>query len=239
MSRPPIRLPAPPSIELWLVALALDAPVDDVGLLDGHERERAAHFVFERDRRRYVAAHVALRRLLGQRTGRPPGELRFEAGAFGKPRLRIEPFCSFSLSHCGDQALIAFAKDGEIGVDLEALGALRDLDALARHCLTAGEWVQFQALPMPERESAFLRAWTRKEASLKALGTGLQVEPSSVDVGLDTHEQSVRIATAAGVCEVVVQSFVPLPGWVAALARVAADPKVGVSVGLASLYSSS
>ena len=216
----PLRLPAPPPFELWLLSLAGDAPAGGDALLDDQERERAARFAFERDRQRYVRAHVALRQLLGVRTGRAPDALRFEAGAFGKPRLRDEPGCSFSLSHSGDQALVALADGGEIGVDLESTsGTLRDLDALARQCLGEREQFDFDATPVAERELAFLRAWTRKEACLKALGTGLQVAPSSFETGLDASEQQVRIPTSEGVRDVVVRSFVPMPGWVAALAH--------------------
>ena len=216
----PIRLPAPPPFELWLLSLAGDALAGGEALLDDQERERAARFAFERDRHRYVRAHVALRQLLGVRTGRAPDTLRFEAGAFGKPRLRDEARCSFSLSHSGDQALVALADGGEIGVDLERTsGALRDLDALARQCLGEREQFHFDATPEAERELAFLRAWTRKEACLKALGTGLQVAPSSFETGLDAREQQVRIPTSEGARDVIVRSFAPMPGWVAALAH--------------------
>jgi 4'-phosphopantetheinyl transferase len=221
MSTPPSRLSAPPPFELWLVSLAVDAPLEGEALLDDQERERAARFAFERDRHRYVRAHVALRHVLGLRTGRPPGSLRFEAGAFGKPRLRDAPRCAFSLSHSGDQALVALAAGGEIGVDLEAQSrSLRDVDALARQCLSERERFHFDATPEAERELAFLRAWTRKEACLKALGTGLQVEPSSFDTGLDACERRVRITTLEGVADVVVHSLAPMPGWIAALAHV-------------------
>lgn len=236
MSSPPIRLRAPPPFELWMVSLAVGA-ADDDALLDEQERERAARFAFERDRRRYVAAHAALRRLLGRRMGQAADTLRFETGAFGKPRLAGERRCSFSLSHSDDQALVAVSDDDEVGVDLEQLRPLPDIDALARQCLATRERFHFDATPVAERELAFLRAWTRKEACLKALGTGLHVEPASFEAGIDTSEQRVRIDTAEGVREVVVHSLSPMPGWVAALAWVPGRPKEGVTAGSANLYS--
>ena len=237
MSATPIRLSAPLPFELWLVPLAGGA-AGDAALLDDQERERAARFVFERDGRRYVAAHAALRRLLGQRLDRAPQALRFEAGAFGKPRLAGEPGCAFSLSHSGDHALVALAGAGEIGVDLEQWRPMPDIDALARQCLTEGELFHFDATPVAERELAFLRAWTRKEACLKALGTGLQIEPASFESGLDTREQRVLIDTAQGARELVVHSLAPLPGWVAALAWLSNKPKEGMTTDSSNLYSS-
>ncbi len=236
MSSTPIRLSAPLPFELWLVPPAGDAAAD-IALLDDQERARAARFVFERDSRRYVAAHAALRRLLGQRLDRAPEALRFESGPFGKPRLLGEPGCAFSLSHSGDHALVALAGQGEIGVDLEQLRPLPDVDALARQCLAERELFHFDATPSAERELSFLRAWTRKEACLKALGTGLQIEPASFDAGLGTRERGVLIGTAQGPRELRVQSLTPLQGWVAALAWVADRPKEGMTTDSSNLYS--
>jgi len=235
MSSRPIRLSAPPPFELWLVPLVGEAAAD-IALLDDQERARGARFVFERDSRRYVAAHAALRRLLGQRLERAPETLRFEVGAFGKPRLLGEPGCTFSLSHSGDHALVVTA-DGGVGVDLEQLRALPDIDALARQCLTERERFHFDATPAAERELSLLRAWTRKEACLKALGTGLQVEPASFEAGLDTREQRVLIDCGQGTRELVVRSFEPLSGWVAALAWAPDRPKEGMTTPGSNLYS--
>jgi 4'-phosphopantetheinyl transferase len=236
------RLSVPPPLELWLVSLAQGSESDDgAELLDAQERARAARFAFERDRRRYIDAHVALRRLLAERTGRRPGALEFEIGAFGKPRLAGMPRFAFSLSHSEDLALIALA-DGvdpgvEIGVDLERVRPLHDLDALALQCLTAAERLQLAALPAPQRPLAFLQCWTRKEACLKALGTGLQIEPSIVDVGAHAQASLARIATPSGTRQVCVLSITPAPGWVGAVAQIAIHPDGGISSVAACLYS--
>jgi len=50
--------------------------------------------------------------------------------------------------------------------------------------LSRGERAALARLALPERPAAFLRAWTRKEAWLKALGTGLAREPDTVEAGL-------------------------------------------------------
>ena len=222
MSPATIHLPAVSPYELWLVRLAQDRVEPDLNGLDAQERERAARFKFERDRRRYVDAHLALRRVLAGRTGRAAAALEFVAGAYGKPRLAGPASCAFSLSHSDDLALIALADDGEIGVDLERVRPLPDLDALAHQCLTAQERQALAAVPQADRPHAFLQSWTRKEACLKALGTGLQVEPATFAVGRDGDgdEALVRIETAAGTRSVIVRSLNPDPDWVAAVARV-------------------
>lgn len=215
-----IRLPVAPPFELWLVRLAQSDEVADTGLLDAQERERARRFRFERDRRRHVDAHVALRQVLADRTGRSAAALEFEAGAFGKPRVAGAPRCEFSLSHSDDLALIALADEGEIGVDIERVRALPDLDALARQCLAADELRALEALPTADRAFSFLQTWTRKEACLKALGLGLQIEPASFSVGRATDATQASIATPCGMCIVHVHTVEPADGWVGALAYV-------------------
>ena len=219
MSTEPIRLAVPPPFELWRVSLA--QATDDAGLalLDANERARSARFHFERDRGRYVAAHAALRRLLGQRTARDAGTLAIDAGPYGKPYLADAPRCAFSLSHCEELALVALADDGEIGVDLERVRALSDLDGLARQCLTLHERHELEALAPDDRSLAFLRRWTRKEACLKALGTGLHIEPSTFAVSAAEGEQEVCVFTISGPQWLRVIDVDVAPGWVAALAQ--------------------
>jgi 4'-phosphopantetheinyl transferase len=229
MSVVPVRIPAPASFELWLVRLDVAVSAADAGLLDDQERGRAARFTFERDRRRFVAAHAALRRLLGDRTGQAPHALRFDIGAFGKPRLRGRADAAFSLSHSADLALVALADEVEIGVDLEPVRPMRDLEGLARQCLSAREWLQFEATQEPGRTAAFLQAWTRKEACLKALGTGLQIAPAAVETGIEAAVRQVDVAAPEGERELVVSSLVPAPGWVGALAHVVGGPKGGMT----------
>ena len=222
-----IRLPTAPPFELWQVRLARSDDVADASVLDAQEHDRARGFRFERDRRRYVDAHVALRHVLAERTGRSAAELAFETGAFGKPRVAGLPRCEFSLSHSDDLALIALADEGEIGVDIERVRPLPDLDALARQCLAADELQALRALPAVDRPFAFLQSWTRKEACLKALGLGLQVEPASFSVGLVTDATEASIATPSGMCSVHVHPVEPADGWVGALAYVTERPQGG------------
>jgi len=219
MSSAPIRLHAPPPFELWLVSLASPATGADFDLLDAAERARSARFHFERDRCRYVAAHAALRRLLAQRTACDAASLVIAAGPYGKPYLAQAPRCAFSLSHCEDRALVALAGDGEIGVDLERVRPLADLDGLARQCLTLHERHELAAIEPDAQSRAFLERWTRKEACLKALGLGLQVEPSAFAVGGRAGVEDVCVPTISGPRGVEVQAVDVAPGWIGALAR--------------------
>ncbi len=231
-------LAAPSPFELWQIDLdaGVDAaaPFDD--RLDAQERARAARFAFDLHRRRYVAAHLALRELIARRIGIAAGCLQFGLGEFGKPRLIGTPSCAFSLSHSEGMGLIALAPVGEIGVDLERVRPLADLDALARHCLTKDELRELAAAPAQGRERAFLRGWTRKEACLKALGAGLQIEPHTFEVGLASDTRDVSIDTPAGRARVTVQSIAEGESCVGALALLEITPQQGMPHARDSLY---
>jgi 4'-phosphopantetheinyl transferase len=87
----------------------------------------------------------------------------------------------FSVTHGGDLLVLAFAGNAPVGVDVEPIGALEDVGAdLVDFTLTAAERLRLLEVPVPQRRRIFLRHWTGKEAILKALGTGLDVEPQAI-----------------------------------------------------------
>ena len=159
---------------------------EDLALLDDHERRRAAAFRLERDRRRYVAAHVGVRRLLGTHLGLPAAEVPLRRSTTGKPILALDgPPCHVSLTHCGPTAWLAVATVA-IGIDAERLAPPDKLTALIAASCTPIEAKRLLGLSADQRGAAFLAAWTRKEAALKAWGSGLgQMDPSALAVGLD------------------------------------------------------
>lgn len=101
-----------------------------------------------------------------------------------KPRLRGDPGIDVSISH-GDTTLLvaAVGDDGRLGVDVEdePFDAFRS-DALVRRMCSAPERAAYERLPETLRLRALARAWTVKEATLKALGVGLAEDPRSVPV---------------------------------------------------------
>ena len=160
------------TVDVWLVALD-DAPADV--LLDAEEQARAARFVRDEDRARWIAARSALRALLGAYAGVDPRALRFAEGPHGKPALAGgDDGLRFNLSHSADTALIAVARGREVGVDVELPRRAVDHVALARRVLTAEEADRIAAIEdAGAQERAFLRAWVRWEAVLKCRGTGI------------------------------------------------------------------
>src|SRR5215211_7614675 len=76
------------AVHVWRVRLdPPSVPGADWDLLSPEERGRARRFFQEHHRRRFVVAHVALRRILAGYTARAPHELEFRCGPQGKPAL--------------------------------------------------------------------------------------------------------------------------------------------------------
>jgi 4'-phosphopantetheinyl transferase len=126
-----------------------------------------------------VPAELTLRRVLAAYLGEAPEEIELTAGEHGKPRLADGPErLAFNLSHSGRLALVAVARDREVGVDVERVRPERDLLALAERALAPEEATAVREADEPERTRLFYELWTRHEARLKCLGVGLAARPT-------------------------------------------------------------
>lgn len=179
------------AVTVWHIPLNGRPTADDHAVLDAAERRRAERFLRDIDRWRYVRAHAAMRRILAAEAGCQPSGLVFVAGEYGKPAL-ADGGLHFNLSHAGDHAVLATSFDTEVGIDIESRAI--DIVRIAGLVLTDREMKAFSALPADGQEAAFLRAWTRKEALLKAVGRGLSLDPRGVEVGLGNMPETPDLA---------------------------------------------
>lgn len=168
-------------VHVWQRALGAPPRPEDAALLSAEEQARAARFRAEGDRGRYIEAHAFVRRVLSSYLGVPPRALPLYGPLGEKPVLIGAPL-HFSLAHCRTRALLALDGAAAIGVDIEENASAPIDEGLARLTLTGGELTRWLALPTEARPAAFYRAWTRKEALLKARGDGLRTPPDQVDV---------------------------------------------------------
>jgi 4'-phosphopantetheinyl transferase len=200
-------------IHIWRAALD-EAGWPGAERLPAPERERAAAFLREGGRRRWVAARWALRRVLAGYLDGTAAEIKLETGEGGKPLLRrggggVE----FNLSHSGGLALVAVTWGCEIGVDVEVEEPGRDLVALAKRALPPESAAAVREAPPSERSTRFYAAWTRHEARLKCLGVGL----TETSLQSDTSEVSDR--------KLAIENLDIAPSYAAAVA--VAAPEVG------------
>ena len=127
-----------------------------------------------------------MRLLLGRYLGLDPASISLVYSAHGKPMLGLEARSSlrFNLSHSAGRAVYAISRGRELGVDIEQVRPLVDLEKLAHRFFSTRERTALMALSETDRSIAFYRCWTRKEAYLKALGDGLSRPLSDFDVSV-------------------------------------------------------
>lgn len=189
-------------IQVWAAHLNCSAAELSAlaAVLSTEERTRAAKFVFARDRHAYTAARGILRHILAQYTGFAPEALVFETNRYGKPFLHTDfggARLHFNVSHSGALALYAIRATGEVGVDIEQVRPLDDLQAIAEHSFSRAENMDLQSVPAEQYEEAFFTCWTRKEAFIKAVGQGLSFSLQDFDVTLRPGEPT-RFRRIAG-----------------------------------------
>jgi 4'-phosphopantetheinyl transferase len=160
-----------PGIALWWIDLDQQHDAEDV--LAGDEQRRASRFYFDIDRRRFVAAHNSLRRILAIYAGVAPANLAFATGANGKPYLIEYPNIEFSLSHSGSVAGLVASTRGPVGFDCEQIKHIEERDLPWRQVCSKEELLLVAARDPEARLDFFYKIWTRKEAVLKALGVGI------------------------------------------------------------------
>src|SRR5689334_4671124 len=105
-------------VHVWNVAVTLESVQAGVPLLNSDERARADRFLVEHARASYTTTRGTLRRLAAAYLQTDPKLLEFQPGPFGKPFLPAFPRLGFNVSHSGTMAVLAFAWDLELGVDV-------------------------------------------------------------------------------------------------------------------------
>jgi 4'-phosphopantetheinyl transferase len=161
--------------------------------LSGDELDRAGRFHTLELTERFIHKRAFLRKTLARYLNIHPKQVEFAYGPFGKPEVKqpaSPQLLRFSLSHSGSLAMCAVSLNREIGLDLEQLRSLEDMQDIVEHFFAPLEIVRFHNLPADERTRAFFKYWTAKEAFLKATGEGLSRPLDSFIVSVPGEEGS-------------------------------------------------
>jgi 4'-phosphopantetheinyl transferase len=160
-------------VQVWLIRT--DLPDSDLAklepLLDDAERSRAARMLREEHRRRFIAAHGAVRVIVGRRLAAPPEQIRWRYGSHGKPELAWPATgLQVNLSHSAALAALALCQGRRVGVDVERLVTGRDVTRLSGRFYPPAEARFVSAAGPAGQVRRFTRLWTRKEACVKVTG---------------------------------------------------------------------
>ncbi len=183
-------------VHVWSAPLRVPSRVRRAmrSLLAADEIAKADRIVVPEKREQSVVSRGTLRRLLGLYTGTDPSDLAFEYSKDGRPSLvDDESAIEFNVTHSGDLLLVAMTRRGVLGVDVELVRDDIDHSGVGERFFSPAERKRLARAVDPH--AAFFRCWTRKEALLKARGTGLMTPLHQFDVTLLSDEVPRVVAT--------------------------------------------
>lgn len=205
----------------WQVTSCVAASETPSAFLSWDECDRASRFKRECDRRRYIAIRIWLRQLLAGYLAVDPRTVVFDYLPKGKP-IVPKPHnpnnLQFNLSHSGDWAIVALTPGAAVGVDVEQQCPKVDPMAIAQRFFTPLECEVLQHEAMSHRVQAFFRLWTRKEASIKALGGSLFEQIQHLEVPLHPRNCDEWMGIKGGEVPLFVQDVPVAEGYAAAIA---------------------
>jgi len=210
-------------VHVWGFSLDVDAAelTHAAQYLSGNEQERVNRLVSGRHQQEFMAAHVVLRKVLSRYCTQRPQELDIQKTSAGKPFLTHDHAVRFNLTHSHGRALIAIAKDREVGIDLEKVRPEVDIVSLANRFLSSQDQAFIGGGDSKRRHERFLQVWVAREAVFKGEGKGMTFPLHRDHVELSSDGKEGRLVRGGGGSEGTNMPirFLPLEsGWVGAVA---------------------
>jgi 4'-phosphopantetheinyl transferase len=174
-------------IHIWRVSLNVPpAMIERLSVfLASDEMEKAVSYRFPREQNQYKVVRGTLRMLLGFYLDCPPESIEFVYSDHGKPLLRRsgpQKDIRFNCSHSGSLGLIGITTARDIGVDIETIRPLDNIDGMANSVFSTNELRLFSTLNENDKLTFFYDTWVRKEALNKARGVGITESFCSINV---------------------------------------------------------
>jgi len=164
--------------------------------LSGEEKRKVSGYIFEKDRITRIISRGVLRSILSRYLTIKPEDIVILSDEYGKPFLdkkinRQE--IRFNLSHSGDFIIYAVTSGKNIGIDVEEITETGSIEDIIEHDFSNHEKTLFGSMPAELKTRAFFSCWTRKEAYIKALGSGLSYPLKKFSVSIDPDEKAVLL----------------------------------------------
>ena len=148
-------------------------------LLTEDELTQMSRYYFAGHRHQYLITRALIRTSLSAYYPVDPAEWRFGKNDYGKPQISypegVFP-ARFNLSHTDGLIMCGFARDYDIGVDVEdgKRTTRAGLEGLSSY-FSAQEIEDLGKLPPEQQKQRFFDYWTLKESYIKARGMGLAI----------------------------------------------------------------
>ncbi len=191
---------SPGELHVWNVSTNITPArlVEYKNTLSKKELTKVHLFDFEQARDSWVVSQGALRMLLSGYLGIPPKLVKTGRRRKGKPYSIDDPGLYFNMSNSGKFVTIAFSRDSELGIDIEQIRPLPDLDEMIIRNFTSRE-IRFINGKSGERTTRFFRFWTIKESYLKAIGEGMRLSPDNLEFAIE--KDRIRQLAVNGIFE--------------------------------------
>ncbi len=178
------------NVDIWFLkipSISSSGFVKLESVLSASEIVRSKKFHLSEARFNYICSKGILRLILAEYIKVRPSEIEFCFGVNGKPALfhaNDKPSLLFNLSHSKDMALFAITRIGEIGVDVERISIIEYQDKIVNRFFSIQEQIEWSNMAPQHKVSSFFSCWTRKEAFLKGLGSGLSLSLDQFSVSI-------------------------------------------------------
>ena len=167
-------------IDVWLTRLhaGVELQFSRIQFLSEMERAKWRRFVAQDAQLQYLVSRALVRTTLSRYADVPEYAWEFETNQYGRPRISRPQAARgilFNLSNTTGLVVCAIAKDCDIGIDVENVMRVLDIDALAPAVFAPAELADVRGSPPAERRERFFSYWTLKEAYIKGRGMGLSL----------------------------------------------------------------
>jgi len=146
------------------------------------------------DRGWFLARRAVTRSLVAFFAGEAANDVIVGYDAPGAPRVKSGA-CHVSVSGRGPLAAMAVSHD-PVGIDVEILH--REVEIIA-DVLHEHEKAALTTLTGEQARRRFLEIWTAKEAFLKALGMGLNIDPATIEARFGEQDSAMLLQAQANV----------------------------------------
>lgn len=201
----PINIPKN-SVHIWKTNInPLPYPGDTViqQLSENEQRKAYSHY-FKKDTQSYVIRKMNLRKILSYYLNVEPLEVKFTTNPFGKPLLaHVHDNLEFTTSCSENLVLYAISKGRKIGIDVEKTREIQEINQIAERYFSKQEKKLLNNVQKNRKIEAFYSIWTRKEAYLKAMGSGWSCYDEKFNLSSDL--------------EITLLTFTPSPGYIASI----------------------
>jgi 4'-phosphopantetheinyl transferase len=158
--------------------------------LSVQEKSKIKNIKISEVKHRSIISKFITKSIISKYLGKYIDEVVFDYNKFGKPSLSADINSinlKFNISHSGDIGILAISREKLIGIDVEQLNYLDDIEDIINNYFSDYEISLLNDSKNSNRIELFYKIWTGKEAFIKAIGQGLTFPLKNISFGFDSQ----------------------------------------------------